>query len=88
MSETAIAIETLGDLIAGDLGARVSFKDGGATYEGTLVSVKHDSPLFPDSPLGGHGRTWVSLKAFDDWRLFDAYPSDTPCTVVYGDDSE
>lgn len=59
----------LGELTAYDLGSTITFHDGGATYTGTLISVKHE---FPDQ----RRRTFLMLvSASGKWRHADRYPS-------------
>ena len=65
----------LGSLSANDLGATLTFTDGGATYSGMLKGVQHDSSL------SGALKTLVVLSS-DDWRHIKSYPSSTPCVVT------
>lgn len=66
----------LGELTAYDLGSTITFHDGGATYTGSLISVKHE---FPD----GKRRTFLMLvSASGKWRHADRYPSNLPIDEV------
>lgn len=66
----------LGELTAYDLGSTITFRDGGATYTGSLLSVKHE---FPD----GKRRTFLMLvSASGKWRHADRYPSNLPIDEV------
>jgi hypothetical protein len=61
----------LGDLCGHDLGRRLEFTDGGATYRGVLTEVKHsDWPV----PL----QTWLVLKGegVASWRHMASHMSD------------
>jgi len=64
-------IETyLGALAATNLKDTIKFREGGATYEGTLTQVQHDD----------YG-TQIVLRN-GEWRHIKTHPSDTPCEVI------
>lgn len=66
----------LGELQAYDLGSTITFHDGGATYTGSLLSVKHE---FPD----GKRRTFLMLLSDSGkWRHADRYPSNLPIDEI------
>lgn len=66
----------LGELTAYDLGSTITFHDGGATYTGSLISVKHE---FPD----GKRRTFLMIvSGSGKWRHADRYPSNLPIDEI------
>ena len=73
MTTTDPRTTRLGELTAYDLGSHVTFKDGGATYEGILEQVRHEHRT--------SRKTFVSVIA-GKWRHVESYPSNRPCVVT------